>query len=145
MGLDYLHRICKIIHTDLKPENVIVSLTRPELEEILKKGHLSTVNKNIKTFDINQANLLPNKQQKTLLENVDTTGLTKQQKKKLKKKLRKNQQAQEGGSDDDCDGEQDSPAKKRGPLPTELRQLAADLNNEIERPRSYSLPNMAVN
>lgn len=27
MGLDYLHRICKIIHTDLKPENVIVSLT----------------------------------------------------------------------------------------------------------------------
>ena len=92
LGLDYLHRICKIIHTDLKPENVIVSLTRPELEEILKKGHLSTVNKNIKTFDINQANLLPSKQQqKTLLENVDTKGLTKQQKKKLKKKLRKNQ------------------------------------------------------
>ena len=145
MGLDYLHRICKIIHTDLKPENVIVSLTRPELEEIIKKGHPSTVNKNIKTFDINQANLLPSKQQKTLLENVDTTGLTKQQKKKLKKKLRKNQQAQGGGSDDDSDGEQDSPAKKRGPLPTELRQLAADLNNEIERPRSYSLPNMAVN
>ena len=76
MGLDYLHRICKIIHTDLKPENVIVSLTRPELEEIIKKGQLSTVNKNIKTFDINKANLLPTKQ-KTLLENVDTTGMTK--------------------------------------------------------------------
>ena len=27
MGLDYLHRICKLIHTDLKPENVIVCLT----------------------------------------------------------------------------------------------------------------------
>lgn len=27
IGLDYLHRYCKIIHTDLKPENVIVSLT----------------------------------------------------------------------------------------------------------------------
>ena len=27
IGLDYLHRICKIIHTDLKPENVVVSLT----------------------------------------------------------------------------------------------------------------------
>lgn len=27
MGLDYLHRICKVIHTDLKPENVIVALT----------------------------------------------------------------------------------------------------------------------
>jgi len=38
MGLDYLHRICRIIHTDLKPENVIVSLTKDELEEIQKKG-----------------------------------------------------------------------------------------------------------
>jgi serine/threonine-protein kinase SRPK3 len=38
MGLDYLNRICKIIHTDLKPENVIVSLTNKELEEIMKRG-----------------------------------------------------------------------------------------------------------
>ncbi len=49
MGLDYLHRICRIIHTDLKPENVIVSLTQSELEEIMKRGCLSTVNKTIKT------------------------------------------------------------------------------------------------
>jgi serine/threonine-protein kinase SRPK3 len=26
IGLDYLHRKCRIIHTDLKPENVIVAL-----------------------------------------------------------------------------------------------------------------------
>jgi serine/threonine-protein kinase SRPK3 len=26
IGLDYLHRECRIIHTDLKPENVVVSL-----------------------------------------------------------------------------------------------------------------------
>ena len=25
IGLDYLHRVCKIIHTDLKPENVLVT------------------------------------------------------------------------------------------------------------------------
>ena len=31
IGLDYLHRKCRIIHTDLKPENVIVSLKRDEL------------------------------------------------------------------------------------------------------------------
>lgn len=56
MGLDYLHRICRIIHTDLKPENVIVSLTKDELEEIQKKGQISTMNKNIKTIDIVQNN-----------------------------------------------------------------------------------------
>lgn len=54
MGLDYLHRICKVIHTDLKPENVIVCLTKPELDEIVKKGQLSTINKTIRT-DNNQA------------------------------------------------------------------------------------------
>jgi serine/threonine protein kinase len=134
-----------ILHRDLKPENVIVSLTRPELEEIIKKGQLSTVNKNIKTFDIKEANLLPNKQ-KTLLENVDTSGMTKQQKKKLKKKIKKNIQAQGGNnSEEESEGE-GSPAKRhRGPLPNELKQLAAELNNEIERPRSYSLPNLALN
>jgi serine/threonine-protein kinase SRPK3 len=27
LGLDYMHRVCGIIHTDLKPENVVFSLT----------------------------------------------------------------------------------------------------------------------
>ena len=40
IGLDYLHRMCKIIHTDLKPENVLLSLRPEELEEIAKKGAL---------------------------------------------------------------------------------------------------------
>lgn len=31
IGLDYLHRICKIIHTDMKPENVLVCLSPEEL------------------------------------------------------------------------------------------------------------------
>jgi len=26
MGLDYLHRVCNIIHTDLKPENVVFEI-----------------------------------------------------------------------------------------------------------------------
>ena len=27
MGLDFLNRICRVIHTDLKPENVLLCLT----------------------------------------------------------------------------------------------------------------------
>jgi len=36
IGLDYLHRICKIIHTDLKPENTIVALSDEKLLDIIK-------------------------------------------------------------------------------------------------------------
>lgn len=32
MGLDYIHRMCNIIHTDLKPENVLLSLTPYQLK-----------------------------------------------------------------------------------------------------------------
>jgi serine/threonine-protein kinase SRPK3 len=38
LGLDYLHRICQVIHTDLKPENVSLCLTEQEVLEIAKKG-----------------------------------------------------------------------------------------------------------
>ena len=42
MGLDYLHRMCKIIHTDLKPENVCMCLTDAEVNEIMSKGRLTS-------------------------------------------------------------------------------------------------------
>lgn len=40
IGLDYLHRMCKVIHTDLKPENVNLCLTEEEVLEIHTKGQL---------------------------------------------------------------------------------------------------------
>jgi serine/threonine-protein kinase SRPK3 len=42
IGLDYLHRICGIIHTDLKPENVIVQLTQAQIKELFTKGRIDT-------------------------------------------------------------------------------------------------------
>ena len=91
IGLDYLHRVCRIIHTDLKPENVIVSLTRSELQEIMQRGQISTMNKNVNTLNIHQDIKLfhPEDKKASLLQDVDTTGLSRQQKKKLKKKLKK--------------------------------------------------------
>ena len=111
MGLDYLHRICKIIHTDLKPENVIVALTPSELDEILKRGSLSGKR--------------PPPSKATLLQDVDTTGMTKQQKKKLKKKIKKTKQQD---SDDSF---------------MERERHARYQQMDVERPRSYSLPNKA--
>jgi serine/threonine-protein kinase SRPK3 len=38
IGLDYLHRMCKIIHTDFKPENVVINLRDDEVLEIARTG-----------------------------------------------------------------------------------------------------------
>jgi len=91
IGLDFLHRYCKIIHTDLKPENVVVNLTKEELSEIMKKGQISTMNKNLKTLDVTRiyGGQKETSQLQTLLSGVETEGLTKTQKKKLKQKLKK--------------------------------------------------------
>ena len=41
IGLHYLHKYCGIIHTDLKPENVLVCLGHKELKEIFDSGQLN--------------------------------------------------------------------------------------------------------
>jgi serine/threonine-protein kinase SRPK3 len=38
IGLHYLHEYCSIIHTDLKPENVMVCLDKDEINQIIEKG-----------------------------------------------------------------------------------------------------------
>ena len=64
IGLDFLHRICHIIHTDMKPENILVCLTNDELKLIQETGTYN-INKNNKTkFSIND--LI--KERKTLIE-----------------------------------------------------------------------------
>lgn len=40
LGLHYLHKHCGIIHTDLKPENVLVCLDHRDLKEIYDNGQL---------------------------------------------------------------------------------------------------------
>ena len=93
LGLDYLHRICKIIHTDLKPENCIVALGNDELGEIVKNGRI--IKKKSKKDVENKLILddhslfVPKKKEGTLLDGINTEGLTQNQKKKLKKKLKK--------------------------------------------------------
>jgi len=40
LGLDYMHRVCGIIHTDLKPENVVFSLTEKSKFDLLYENVL---------------------------------------------------------------------------------------------------------
>ena len=48
IGLDFLHRICHIIHTDMKPENILICLTNDELRLIQETGTYNVNEKKIK-------------------------------------------------------------------------------------------------
>ena len=48
LGLHYLHKHCGIIHTDVKPENVLVCLDQSDLKEIYDNGQLHR-HRNMKT------------------------------------------------------------------------------------------------
>ena len=150
IGLDYLHRYCKIIHTDLKPENVIVSLTREELQEIVDRGQISTMNRNVKTLDVERlfGGAAPKNRQTTggILSGIDTEGMSKAQKKKLKAKLKKKMQEKDSRSkaNDESDKEDSNPFA----VASDAKQKNDDPNFGMEAPempRSFSLPGLASN
>lgn len=115
IGLDYMHRLCQMIHTDFKPENVVICLRDEEIGEINKTGQLTTTkmgkNDHIKNMNMKVAGTLKTKKKTVSKESpskntVDSLsecvssntitevwdpklfeGLNSKQKKNLRKKL----------------------------------------------------------
>ena len=104
IGLDYMHRMCRIIHTDFKPENVVIGLRDSEVAEIAKTGQLTTTkmfqqSEAIKKLNMKIAGTLQQQKEDLTLKQqpesstslfaseIDTTGMTAKQKKNLRKKL----------------------------------------------------------
>ena len=54
IGLDFLHRMCNIIHTDLKPENILVCLTNDELRNIQETGTFNIKDKKKKKIGVDK-------------------------------------------------------------------------------------------
>ena len=131
IGLDYLHRICKIIHTDLKPENIWICLTKAQIDEINETGKFNENfhSKKEKIKDDNNISI-----DQSIFENKI---VSKKKKKKKKKKLVKpkikiynhpnlNVKLQEiGFKEDDF--------------------IKYNINNLIERPKVLSVPKKNMN
>ena len=85
IGLDYLHRFCGVIHTDLKPENIWICLTKKQIDEINETGKyeqsifISNKSEKIKDDENNNSFL-----EQCIIENKI---INKKKKKKKKKKL----------------------------------------------------------
>ena len=67
MALDYLHRICGVIHTDLKPENVVFEIEETAKFELLIEEVLDTPYVNL--YDQSEPILLNKRQQKNHKKN----------------------------------------------------------------------------
>lgn len=81
-GLDFLHRKCHIIHTDLKPENVLLSF----------EGDMESLTESMATMAIGGGGNNPGQSINDLERQLENKDLTPDQRRKLKRKLKKKRQ-----------------------------------------------------
>lgn len=84
MGLNYIHTKCKIIHTDIKPENILICINEEEIQKLaLDATVASQKGKITKSLAATAPRQLVQKQ-------TETAGkMSKNKKKKLKRKIKK--------------------------------------------------------
>ena len=150
IGLDFLHRMCHIIHTDLKPENVLVCLTKDELKEIQSSGHLNIQKtdkkkKNKKNInnDINE-NKINNEEKNT----ISGKQLRKKRQKFRKKQIKKMERM--GMSPQEIEKKMNEIMKEKKGAIQEKDEENIDVDNFdidelIERPRISSVPKININ
>eukprot|EP00053_Salpingoeca_punica_P015993 m.149135 g.149135 ORF g.149135 m.149135 type:complete len:604 (+) comp16850_c0_seq1:145-1956(+) len=102
-GLDYLHTQCRIIHTDIKPENILVCLTEEEIASMTATAELLAKSKPVQSAG--RANPVGS-------SSAPAKPLSKTQKKNQKRRQKQKTAAAsssggaaEDGADDDQDGD----------------------------------------
>ena len=149
IGLDFLHRMCHIIHTDLKPENVLVCLTKDELREIQSTGHL-TIQKTDKKKKAKNKNV---NETKNNIEEEKTSAISGKQLRKKRQKFRKKQikkMEKMGMSPQEIEKKMNEIMKQKKGAIQEKEEENIDVDNFdidelIERPRVSSVPKININ
>lgn len=80
-GLDYLHTKCQIIHTDIKPENVLICVSEEHIRKLAcEAAEMHQLGLKLPTSLVSTA---------PIQENLVSTKMSKNKKKKLKKKAKR--------------------------------------------------------
>ena len=74
IGLDFLHRICNIIHCNLKPENILVCLNKDELTTIEETGYLKEQEQEQENRKNNLNDYISNQSNKKVKNNMDNNN-----------------------------------------------------------------------
>ena len=153
IGLDFLHRMCHIIHTDLKPENVLVCLTKDELREIQTTGHLNIQKTDKKKKNKTNNNNINNNLNDSNIVSEDKNAMTGKQLRKKRQKFRKKQikkMEKMGMSPQEIDKKMKEIMKQKNDSIMEKESENIDVDNFdidelIERPRVSSVPKININ
>ena len=125
IGLDYLHRFCGVIHTDLKPENIWICLTKSQIDEINKTGKFDN------NFHAQKEKIKDENNSSVEQSIIENKSNSKKKKKKKKKKAKPKYKLYEHSK-----------------LTQKLKEIGFNeddfnnynTNNLIERPKVQSIP-----
>ena len=135
IGLDFLHRMCGIIHTDLKPENILVCLTEEELKNIETKGSFNLKSKEHQQKQNNES---------SKEENENKGKLTGKQLRKKNQKFKKKQikkLEKQGLSQKEIDIKiEEIMSQRKKDMKEDFDPSTFNLEDFIERPKVASCP-----
>ncbi|XP_032234665.2 SRSF protein kinase 1 isoform X2 [Nematostella vectensis] len=138
-GLDYLHTKCKIIHTDIKPENILLCISQHEIQQLADEASKAKITG---TFTPALVSTAP----ASVIQQCSSMKLSKNKKKKMKKKLKKQIEKQKLQQDEIEQGLlQDSDDKDKETLgdncieSNDMEESAKDSSEEISEELSSRL------
>lgn len=92
-GLDYLHSKCKIIHTDIKPENILLCVNEKHVQQLAAEAAAARASGLYSPALISTA-------PPSVMQQCTSTKISKNKKKKMKKKLKKQIEKQQQQQDE---------------------------------------------
>ncbi|XP_060660699.1 LOW QUALITY PROTEIN: SRSF protein kinase 1 [Drosophila nasuta] len=138
-GLDYLHSCCKIIHTDIKPENVLLCVDEPHVRSLaVEATQLYCMNSKMYPSLVSRA-------PKKYREPIITGKMSRNKKKKLKRKAKKRMELfkkqhdyleQTGGEEQPQEEANEEQAEEMPQQPKEESQEVVNEANDAEPPQA---------